>query len=170
MSDCLEERIEDLCKLSFFLHPIQKITTRIWFPWLLAPKRFVSLAAVSKNNHNIYYLFLATERPELDNYYYSLWSLFFSFLGFFDILPYFLVFSSISLNSQSIELYGFQKKKIFATQFTEFYSVLLPPSSSSKVILLISPTIQFFFWWSLKIDRCVIAAKYCLNFWALSSV
>jgi len=85
------------------------------------PKRFVSLA-VSKNNNNIYYLFLATERPELDNYYTIVCDpYFFSFLGFFwYTTTIFLVFSSISLNSQSIELYGFQKKKIFATQFTEF--------------------------------------------------
>jgi len=86
------------------------------------PKRFVSLA-VSKNNNNIYYLFLATERPELDNYYTIVCDpYFFSFLGFFFwyTTTIFLVFSSISLNSQSIELYGFQKKKIFATQFTEF--------------------------------------------------
>jgi len=87
------------------------------------PKRFVVSLAVSKNNHNIYYLFLATERPELDNYYTIVCDpYFFSFLGFFwyTITTIFLVFSSISLNSQSIELYGFQKKKIFATQFTEF--------------------------------------------------
>ena len=59
------------------------------------PKRFVVSLAVSKNNHNIYYLFLATERPELDNYYTIVCDpYFFSFLGFFDILllPYFWFF------------------------------------------------------------------------------
>jgi len=87
------------------------------------PKRFVSLA-VSKNNNNIYYLFLATERPELDNYYTIVCDpYFFLFLVFFwYTTTIFLVFSSISLNSQSIELYGFQKKKIFCNTI---YWVLL---------------------------------------------
>jgi hypothetical protein len=143
MSNCLEERIEDLCKLSFFLHPIQKITTRIRFPWLLAPKRLISLAVYKKTSATIYFWQVNNlnwiTTIVCDPY-------FFLFLVFL-YTTIFLVFSSISLNSQSIELYGFQKKRKFLQHnlSTEFYSVLLPPSSSSKVILLISPTIQFFF-------------------------
>merc|ERR1711936_643841 len=63
------------------------------------PKRFVSLA-VSKNNNNIYYLFLATERPELDNYYTIVCDpYFFLFLGFFLIYYYYHIFFPQSLST-----------------------------------------------------------------------
>ena len=159
--------------LVFFLHPIQKITTRIRFPWLLAPKRFISLAVYKKTSTFTSIYFWQVNNLNwittivCDPY-------FFSFLGFFiynyHIFGFFLNLSQLSIN----RTIWFPKKRKFLQHnlSTEFYSVLLPPSSSSKVILLISPTIQFFFfWWSLKIDHCcVIAAKFCLNFWASSSV
>jgi len=166
MSNCLEERIEDLCKLSFFLHPIQKITTRIRFPWLLAPKRFISLAVYKKTSTFTSIYFWQVNNLNwittivCDPY-------FFSFLGFFiynyHIFGFFLNLSQLSIN----RTIWFPKKRKFLQHnlSTEFYSVLLPPSSSSKVILLISPTIQFFFLmisqnWPLLCNCCKILSEF----------
>jgi len=80
------------------------------------PKRFVVSLAVSKNNSNIYYLFLATERPELDNYYTIVCDpYFFSFLGFFLIYYYYHIFGFfLNLSQLSIDrTIWFPKKENF---------------------------------------------------------
>jgi len=89
ISNCLEERIEDLCKLSFFLHPIQKNTRRFWFPYdCCNPKRLGNLFGSLKKQTTFSTIYFW----QLNNLnwinYYSLWSLFFLFLVFFLIYYY----------------------------------------------------------------------------------
>ena len=116
ISNCLEERIEDLCKLSFFLHPIQKLLQESFgFLDCSNPKEIRRLSRSLKKQQHIYYLFLATERPELDNYYTIVCDpYFFSFLGFFFIYYYHIFGFFLNLSQLSIDrTIWFPKKENF---------------------------------------------------------
>ena len=114
--------------LVFFLHPIQKITTRIRFPWLLAPKRFISLAVYKKTSTFTSIYFWQVNNLNwittivCDPY-------FFSFLGFFiynyHIFGFFLNLSQLSINRT---IWFPKKKKIFATQFKYWVLLSFAPS------------------------------------------